>query len=104
MASSTFAHAFSSTSKHAWHLPLLTWIELLAAGMSALHDPACLLLLLVLQLSVLQTSEESKGPGAFQMLQYIKLQVDPQVPMSCSYAMILDPGLPGVSVWASIRC
>jgi hypothetical protein len=32
-----------------------------------------------LQLSVLQTAEEGKGPGAFQMLQYIKLQVDPQV-------------------------
>lgn len=31
------------------------------------------------QLSVLQTADEGKGPGAFQMLQYIKLQVDPQV-------------------------
>lgn len=35
--------------------------------------------LLFLQLSVLQTAEEGKGPGAFKMLQYIKLQVDPQV-------------------------
>jgi hypothetical protein len=37
------------------------------------------LLLPWVQLSVLQTAEESKGPAAFQMLQYIKLQVDPQV-------------------------
>jgi hypothetical protein len=32
-----------------------------------------------MQLSVLQTADEGKGPGAFQMLQYVKLQVDPQV-------------------------
>jgi len=32
-----------------------------------------------LQLSVLQTADEGKGPAAFQMLQYIKLQLDPQV-------------------------
>lgn len=31
------------------------------------------------QLFVLETADESKGPGAFQMLQYIKLQLDPQV-------------------------
>lgn len=38
--------------------------------------PACVW---CLQLSVLQTADEGKGPAAFQMLQYIKLQLDPQV-------------------------
>lgn len=40
------------------------------------------------QLSVLQTSEESKGPGAFQMLQYIKLQVNPEVRLSAHHCSL----------------